>query len=121
MGFKSQYDALRTSIDKIMNTPIPVKVESPYVDDVEEEKKEEPPVDLQQRKPMLKRLTTLTLTKTAKKKHRTWMSINNLVCLLFCKVLSDSLSLFDKNVKFVNIIQKVPENHRFLQTFPKIS
>merc|ERR1712127_213041 len=44
-NFKAQYDALITSIDKIMNTPIPVKVESPYVDDVEEEKKEEPPVD----------------------------------------------------------------------------
>lgn len=44
-NFKAQYDALRTSIDKIMNTPIPVKIESPYVDDVEEEKKEEPPVD----------------------------------------------------------------------------
>lgn len=44
-NFKAQYDALVTSIDKIMNTPIPVKMESPYVDDVEEEKKEEPPVD----------------------------------------------------------------------------
>jgi molecular chaperone DnaK (HSP70) len=44
-NFKAQLDALKTSIDKIMNTPIPVKIESPYVDDVEEEKKEEPPVD----------------------------------------------------------------------------
>jgi heat shock protein 4 len=44
-NFKTQLDALKTSIDKIMNTPIPVKIESPYVDDVEEEKKEEPPVD----------------------------------------------------------------------------
>jgi len=46
-NFKATLDGLTLSIEKIMNTPVPVKVESPYVDDVEDEKKEEPPVDTQ--------------------------------------------------------------------------